>query len=86
MYDEIQVVFDYLRLECRSENRLIIRDGGSNYSPLISVIDGESTPSLITNTLIATSSQLLLEFNVTRSKEKGEDCVAGFVATISSRK
>lgn len=72
----IRVEFDYLRLDCHDDDILIVRDGGSQQSPLMGQFQGSDLKA--SNVLETQSSSILLQLKVAQSR-----CVAGFVATFS---
>lgn len=84
-YSHFHLGLDYLRLDCQEDDRLTIRDGLSIFSPMVALLNSESASPPEVGLLTTSSSQLLIEFNVTRKSYKTlPKCVAGFVATITS--
>lgn len=83
-FSHFHLVLDYVRLDCHEDDRLAIRDGISIYSQLIALVD-EAAP--VGGLLSTSSSQLLIEFNVSSQPSffaTSSKCVAGFVASITS--
>lgn len=75
--------FDYLRLDCQSDNWLFIRDGGSVFSPLIQIFNGQES-SLKLSTMVTTSSKLFLEMKTSYFQDAGLlQCITGFIASFS---
>lgn len=84
-YSHFHLGLDFLRLDCQEDDRLTIRDGISTFSPMIAFLNSETATPSADSIMTTSSSQLLIEFNVTRKSHKSiAKCVAGFVASITS--
>lgn len=79
---QIEVNFDYLRLDCHADVTLIIRDGVTAYSPLMQIINGQTKMPLVS--AMTTTSRIFMELNSSHVAEDNEfpQCVTGFIVGL----